>query len=85
MTGCALTEGPLVPQSCRPAALRCMLCSRDKHKVQSASVLADGVLSVSLKWMGTVGMVRHWHGLPRETVVVSSFRVRLDGALINLT
>lgn len=61
-----------------------MLCSRDKHKVQSASVLA-GVLSVSLKWRGTVGMVRHWHGLPRETVVVSSFRVRLDGVLINLT
>jgi len=60
---------------------------RDRTRGSSFK-LREGKLRLDIrKKFFTVGVVRHWHRLPREAVDVPSltvFKARLDGALSNL-
>lgn len=72
--GCALTQSPLLAAHLPSAA-----CFAQQAEVQSTLL---SVFSVSLRWV-TARVLRH--RLPRGAVVVSSLKVRLDRALINMT
>jgi len=62
------------------------MCS-DRTRGNGSKLKEGRFRLIIAKKFSTVGLVRHWHRLPREAVAAPSlavFKARLDGALSNL-